>query len=763
MSNVERPKFKTVKTTTTYENPEALFYRLSEREKTHGYLRGPQQDVLREYAKDFVQIPDVAFELPTGTGKTAVGLLIAEWWRTKGFKVAFLSLTNQLAGQVLEEAVRLRLSAADLRGDKNTRSKSEEGRYRTGEAVALTTYSNLFNIRPVINDVDVIVMDDAHGAEQYVSDMWSVTVSAQKKELFGTVLSALKPAFTNAQIRSILSRSSMGSVEIPDLLGHPECLPKLVAALDESDLDTVKFAWGRIRNHLESCIILVSGHGVTIRPLIAPTHTHEAFESARQRIYMSATLGGGSDLQRSYGKEKVGVIRAQSPQWGRRYIFVPGLHVSSEQADQIAAAVWNGLEKRRALLLGPSAREVEARLKRLVPNMKPAPKVIGAQDIADRLDGFTGATDVLLALASRYDGLDLPDDQCRLLILSESPAAVNSLERHLRERWKMGPVLRARARTRLTQGLGRCTRSATDFSIVIWLGQSLVDFATSRPLIEDLPAEIRAEISWGVAQSKGATNSSELVEMMLGLVHDGEYRQQADDDLKGIPPEKKTPPTSSYDTAGPDEVRFAKALWDDNFSYAQQVAHKIADQLNATDLAGYRAWWWYLASRAASLMGDKAAEQDCLRRGASCGVNSGWLNAILHKRNAAADYASEQQIEPNAEGLWDNLSDWGWAGPGFEKAITAMLQNLQNQYHVRFHEGLRHSASAMGRQSFVEAIRVLLTASGHSRTMFILPSKQKRKKERLASSRRRTFWRPRAMSIGRKRSWPSTATAQRSR
>jgi hypothetical protein len=42
--------------------------------------------------------------------------------------------------------------------------------------------------------------------------------------------------------------------------------------------------------------------------------------------------------------------------------------------------------------------------------MKPTPKVIGAQDIAEKLDGFTGGTNVLLALAGRYDGLDLPDD-----------------------------------------------------------------------------------------------------------------------------------------------------------------------------------------------------------------------------------------------------------------------------------------------------------------------------------------------------------------
>jgi len=83
---------------------------------------------------------------------------------------------------------------------------------------------------------------------------------------------------------------------------------------------------------------------------------------------MSATLGGGSDLQRSYGVEKISIVRATSPQWGRRYIFVPGVHVSSEESDKLTASVWNGLKSRRALLLAPSERQMESVVARLSPH-----------------------------------------------------------------------------------------------------------------------------------------------------------------------------------------------------------------------------------------------------------------------------------------------------------------------------------------------------------------------------------------------------------
>lgn len=77
MTNDEkRPKFRSAKASLTHQTPEELFYKLSGRAKSHGYLRGPQQDVLREYAEKHFKSSDVAFELPTGTGKTAVGLLV---------------------------------------------------------------------------------------------------------------------------------------------------------------------------------------------------------------------------------------------------------------------------------------------------------------------------------------------------------------------------------------------------------------------------------------------------------------------------------------------------------------------------------------------------------------------------------------------------------------------------------------------------------------------------------------------------------------
>jgi Type III restriction enzyme, res subunit/Helicase C-terminal domain len=693
-----RPPFTPVKASATaYTAPEELFYKLSGRQSTHGYLRGPQQDVLREYAEKYTNASDVAFELPTGTGKTAVGLVIAESKRLCSSKVAYLSLTNQLAGQVLEESRRLGIPCADLRGTKETRNALEEGKYRTGEAVAITTYSNLFNVNPVLRESDLIVFDDAHGAEQYVADMWTVSASLFKdQDLYNSLLSALRPGLSAYQVHAILNKSGDGTVEMVDVHGHPECFSNATTVLDKATAESAVFAWRLLRNRLHCCLFLVSPFEITIRPLIPPTQTHAPFAAAKQRIYMSATLGGESDLQRAYGIQRLGMIRAKSPQWGRRYVFVPGVYVNQAEAKQIVAEVWDGMKVRRAVLLSPSERVASQTFEDLQGDMANKPTRLTAADIADSIDGFTGNTEVILGLAGRYDGLDLPDEQCRLLILSQSPAAIGSLERHLSEHWKMGPVLRKRERTRLIQGMGRCTRNATDFAIIIWLGQSLVDSATSSSLLQTFPPELAAEISWGVQQSKlAAKGPKDFVGMLLGLIGDADYRKAADADIASLQSKQQPPNPKDYEEVGMDEVRYANAIWEQDFARALGMAHTIADRIASPELSGYRAWWWYLASVPASLMGDKGVEQDALRRGSRCNVNSGWLNQLLQNRKAD-ELDADGGIEPNAESLWDVLAKWGWAGPYFEGKIAKMLGQLKSADHASYHAGLETLGECFG-------------------------------------------------------------------
>ena len=63
------------------DSPDRLFRDLPRRK--HASLFDHQGQVLRTYIAEAATASDVALQLPTGSGKTLVGLLLAEWRRRK--------------------------------------------------------------------------------------------------------------------------------------------------------------------------------------------------------------------------------------------------------------------------------------------------------------------------------------------------------------------------------------------------------------------------------------------------------------------------------------------------------------------------------------------------------------------------------------------------------------------------------------------------------------------------------------------------------
>jgi replicative superfamily II helicase len=93
----------------------------------------------------------VAIELPTGAGKTLVGLLIAEFRRqTFNERVAYLCPTRQLARQVHAQALKYGIRTHVFVGKQRDYPPLEFGEFQTSQAIGITTYSGIFNSNPRI-------------------------------------------------------------------------------------------------------------------------------------------------------------------------------------------------------------------------------------------------------------------------------------------------------------------------------------------------------------------------------------------------------------------------------------------------------------------------------------------------------------------------------------------------------------------------------------------------------------------------------------
>lgn len=520
------------------DSPESLFNDLRGRRTIEGLL-SHQADVLRSYKDNALDAPDVALQLPTGSGKTLVGLLLGEWRRLKNSeRVVYLCPTNQLVHQVAAQAKeKYGIDVTPFTGKKSEYPPSARAAYLDGESIAVTSYSSLFNVKPFFENNHVIILDDAHAAENYISSSWSLSAGRRDPDtaaLFAALANVLEPVLSPTAAHRLTALTAehrfdedwVDSVPLP---AFEPILNEMASVLDAhaGSSGDVVFRWRWIKDHLDACQIYIARGEILIRPLIPPTNTHAPFASARQRVYMSATLGSGGDLERITGRRSI--LRLQVPSvWktqgvGRRLFFFPASSLSRDEM----LALSGGMIKRagRAVVLTTGLYRA-ADLRKTFEEETGFP-TFDAREIENSKEGFIQTPEAVAVIANRFDGIDFPGDECRLLFVDQLPRATNLQENFFATRVGAATLLQDRIMTRVVQGFGRCTRSATDFAAVVVLGESLFTYLSQRDRRGFFHPELQAEIEFGLFQSRNQSIATFMdnLDLFLGEVANGKTRR----------------------------------------------------------------------------------------------------------------------------------------------------------------------------------------------------------------------------------------------
>jgi hypothetical protein len=590
------------------------FFKDIKSKKIHG-PSSDQVDIWREYQKSALDSEDIALQLPTGGGKTLVGVGIAEWRRLKfNEKILILCPTRQLVNQVVEQSnEKYGIKVNGFTGSRRYYDHTAIAEYHSGDRVAVTTYSSLFNTNPTFNDANIIIFDDAHASEQYISKMWSLSIKNYESErpLYDSVVDVLKNAMQHNDYQRLINPDLefrdinwVEKIPTPDLY---ELFPELTRVIDASlkvsdDLDEQKFTWKVLRDHLHACNLYVSAGEILLRPINPPTSTHHALVSAKQRIYMSATFGDAGELERITGRNNIQRINVAGS-WdkqsiGRRYFLLPELSLS--EGDQLDLCKQSFQKFKRSLVLAPDNQRAN-KFYDIAEELDF--EVYEAKDIEQSKEGFIKSQNSIAIVTNRYDGIDFVDDECRLSVIEGLPRATNLQEQFLISKMGAIDVLNTRITTRLTQAFGRCTRSPNDFSAVIVRGEELSKYLLSPDKRGFLHPEIQAEIQFGIEQGKDATVESHLENIDLFLAQ-GEDWSGADDCIKSLRESctKITAPgAEDLKITSGLENKYTEAIWNKNFVEAFDLAREIVSKLNEPKLRGYRCLWHYLAGSAAWL------------------------------------------------------------------------------------------------------------------------------------------------------------------
>ncbi len=670
---------------------------------------------------DHVDKSDVALELPTGSGKTLVALLIAEWRRrTKRERCVLLCPTKQLVHQAVEQAKeKYGINALDFSGSISQYAAAAKTSFKNCESIGVTTYSALFNTNPFFDDVHTLIFDDAHAAENYVSSFWSLEFQRNKDSTtFDEIWQIIAPYTTeNDQLRyeqgteGSLDTSFVNKIPTPYLL---ECKTALTAAIDNAARDDrmqkYGYRWQMIRDHLHACHLYYTDNAILIRPLIAPTKSFKPFQNARQRIYMSATLGEGGDLERIFGRKKIERIPAPEG-WdkqgiGRRFFVFP-MRMWDEVTSLSLAISW-ATKVNRALILTPSnpdANKVKKAI-REIPETQ-SYTLFDATQLEASKKSFTQASSVIAVLANRYDGIDLIGDECRYLIIYGLPESTNLQERFIISRLGASVLFHVRIRTRITQAVGRCTRSSSDYALVIIIGEKVHQYFHKPEKRETLHPELQAEVNFGIEQSK-VDNPSELSDNIDIFIEHGLEWKKADNYIlenRDELTQSAIPFSEPIGRSVVNEVAYHDALWAGDYETALSESKNVLASLQGIDaLKGYRALWNYLAGSAAYQANQVQIAQEHYSAAFSCATAVPWLKQIEkflfnQKQEVSVEVFYGERIE-RIEGVLEK----------FGKSTSVKIEN----YFQAIRKGLLSSASKPFEEAQVKLGRLLGFESGNS-------------------------------------------------
>lgn len=445
-------------------DPIKIFASRTQRGSIEG-LYGPQQEALTKWHHDHREKNDVMFSLPTGGGKTLVGLLAAQSLvnETRG-KVFYACATNQLIEQARFQAEQCGIEVATY----FDRRWNNQDSFERGHTFLLTNYHALFNGKSKFVDeiVQSVVFDDAHVAPNIIRDCFTVTMTRQHPAWL-PVLQSLQPYFAESPYLS-----SFRKIQVPGegyesaVLFVPawfiaDNLQMVSNALEDygvMEADSTKFAFAHIRHHLNQCCFFLAHNRLEISPTVLPTHTLPYFQEKVRRLYMTATLPSRYECIRTFGVSRAEPIvptgKAGAAQ--RLFIFAKG-QTDSELPYQETRRL---AEPRKACIIVPSTKAAEK-----------------WQDIATVYDSKEGHTAIRqfadaqdnrkLVLAALYDGIDLPGKSCNVLILDGLPRGAFLHDLFREDALDVSTLKGSSIATRIVQSIGRIFRSNTDHGVVI--------------------------------------------------------------------------------------------------------------------------------------------------------------------------------------------------------------------------------------------------------------------------------------------------------
>ncbi len=444
---------------------------------------------------------DNTIKMNTGSGKMLVGLLaLQSCLNEKVGPAIYVTPDNYLLAQVLQEAKDLGIPA--------TNDLNHVG-FQSGQAILVANIDKLVNGKSLFGvgagnvrvPLGSVVIDDAHACLDAVADQFSIDLP-----MGHAAHTALLKLFED----DLKQYSAIGWLELDR--NDPQALMavpfwawqdkslKVLETLDaHRDSDGLKFSWPLLKGVIPQCTCVFGAKAVQIKPRCLPIAQIPAFDRAKRRIYMTATLADDGILITHLDADPAAIADPIKPKGageiGDRMIVAPQ-EINPEITDEDVRALAKAISAHNnVVVLVPS-------FARATFWASVADQTLSKETIAAGVIALKNKHMGLTVLVNRYDGVDLPENACRLLIVDGIPEVHDLVERQEALILDGTELLLLRQIQRVEQGMGRGVRSGEDRCAVLLLGARLTQRVNMPEARRMFTAATLAQIDLGKAVTK---------------------------------------------------------------------------------------------------------------------------------------------------------------------------------------------------------------------------------------------------------------------
>lgn len=378
--------------------------------------------------------------------------------------------------------------------------------------------------------IGTIVIDDVHACIEVIEQQYTVDINS-KTEVYKNICNLLKEPIKKYSREKFFylfdDPRKYTDMLLPFWIWQEKYIEikRLLENASITDKEQYDFNFPLLDDSFLTCNCTISLDNIEITPQCIDLSKIKSFESAQRRVFLSATLSDDSVFITTLGLKKEEISGIITPEKandiGDRLMLFPEYLNPKVGNEQIKDQLVLLAKKYNVVILVPS-------FERAKHWESVAHQILSTRDknIESGINKIKSIVAGITVIVNKYDGIDLPYDACRILVIDGLPLARSLYEASLQS---MNPndmhLLRERIQ-KIEQGIGRGVRSNTDFCVVVFLGKTLTNLIVQNDGVEFFSDTTKAQykLSHRLWEQIRKGNPSPTVEEIFSLADYSLYR-----------------------------------------------------------------------------------------------------------------------------------------------------------------------------------------------------------------------------------------------